>query len=111
MDPVRLKIQPENSLSTTKGNVKCFKSRQGKGDDSSPLLSPSGMLCPVLGCPVEERYETLEQVQRMSIKMVTGAYGIQAEAGKEGSGGKIINKYMQARSFSVVPSDEARGNG
>lgn len=49
----------------------------------------------------------------MSIKMVTGANEIQGEAGKEGSEGKIVHlyKYMQARSFSMVPSDKARGSG
>lgn len=53
--------------------------------------------------------ETLEQVQRMAF----GAYDIQGEAGKKCSGGKIIHvyKYVLSRSLSVVPSDEARGNG
>lgn len=55
--------------------------------------------------------EILEQ--RMSIKIVTGAYDPQGEAGKEDLEGEIIYvyKYVQPGSFSVVPSDEARGNG
>lgn len=49
-----------NLIKYKKGKCEVLQVQARQRRSFSPLLSPSGMLCPVLGCPVEETYGNTE---------------------------------------------------
>ncbi|NXG70607.1 GBRA5 protein, partial [Baryphthengus martii] len=124
--------------SPTEGQIllRCIKKsvQQVKRGSSLPLLCPgettSGVLCPVLGSPVQQEQENTTESPREATRMMKGLEHLSWEERLRALGllslekrslrGDLINisKSLQsggqlegASVFSVVPCDMTRGNG